>query len=112
MNAQNLDNGADSVERLTALHSYEILDTPREDDFDELVNLAASICDAPISVVNLIDSHRQWFKAEVGLGISETPLDASIGLRIIKSLTNQLRGEFSIVNGHPGVQCLLSFPND
>ncbi|MEE4740899.1 hypothetical protein V2K88_04370 [Pseudomonas alliivorans] len=69
---------ADSPERLAALRSYGILDTPRESDFDDLVELAARLCGAPISVVNLIEDHRQWFKAEVGLGIDETPLDVSI----------------------------------
>jgi two-component sensor histidine kinase len=64
--------------RLNALRAYDVLDTPREADFDELVELASSICGTPISVVNLIDSDRQWFKAEVGLGVRETPLDTSI----------------------------------
>lgn len=64
--------------RLSALRSYHILDTPREADFDELVELASAICQAPISVVNLIDADRQWFKAETGLGVRETPLDTSI----------------------------------
>ncbi len=63
---------------LAALRSYDILDTPREADFDELVELAAAICGTPISVVNLIDEHRQWFKAETGLGVRETPLETSI----------------------------------
>jgi len=64
--------------RLAALRSYGILDTPREEDFDEVVRVASAICDAPISVINLIDHGRQWFKAEVGLGVRETPLDSSI----------------------------------
>jgi two-component sensor histidine kinase len=64
--------------RLATLRAYDILDTPRESDFDEIVMLASRICDAPISVVNLVDEHRQWFKAEVGLGVRETPLDTSL----------------------------------
>lgn len=64
--------------RLRALYDYDILDTPREADFDEIVALASRICEAPISVVNLIDKDRQWFKAEVGLNARETPLDTSI----------------------------------
>ena len=51
---------------------------PREEDFDEVVKVASAICDAPISVINLIDHGRQWFKAEVGLGVRETPLESSI----------------------------------
>jgi two-component sensor histidine kinase len=64
--------------RLAALRSYGILDTPREADFDEVVQVASAVCGTPISVINLIDQGRQWFKAEVGLGVRETPIDSSI----------------------------------
>src|ERR1700742_1905183 len=64
--------------RLAALRSYGILDTPREADFDEVVKVASAVCGTPISVINLIDQGRQWFKAEVGLGVRETPIDSSI----------------------------------
>ncbi len=66
------------ADRLHALRSYEVLDTDREKDFDDIVALAASICGTAISVVNLIDVDRQWFKAEVGLGVRETPLATSL----------------------------------
>lgn len=68
----------DEALRLAALHRYNILDTPREPNYDEVVTLASAICNTPISVINLIDDKRQWFKAEVGLGIRETPLNTSI----------------------------------
>lgn len=64
--------------RLEALRRYDILDTPREGDFDEIVEVASAVCGTPISVINLIDRGRQWFKAEVGLGVRETPIDSSI----------------------------------
>ena len=64
--------------RLAALRRYAILDTPREADFDEVVNVASAVCETPIAVINLIDQGRQWFKAEVGLGVRETPVDSSI----------------------------------
>ncbi len=64
--------------RVAALRDYDILDTPQESDFDDIAKLASAICGAPISVVNLIDADRQFFKAEVGLGVRETPLDNSI----------------------------------
>ncbi len=65
------------ADRLAALRDFEILDTPREQDFDDVVQLIARICEAPIAVINLIDEGRQWFKAEVGLGVRETPLETS-----------------------------------
>ncbi|MBU1377395.1 MAG: PAS domain-containing protein [Alphaproteobacteria bacterium] len=63
--------------RLDALAGFEILDTPVEAVFDEIAQLAADICGAPIAVVNLIARDRQFFKAEVGLGVRETPLETS-----------------------------------
>ncbi|MGV3579139.1 sensor histidine kinase [Brevundimonas sp.] len=65
------------ADRLSALRAYGILDTEPEQAFDDIVHLAGRICDAPIAVVNLIDDGRQWFKAETGLGVRETPLDTS-----------------------------------
>lgn len=59
--------------RLAALRALEILDTAPEPEFDELVRLASAICETPIGVISLIDSERQWFKAQIGLGIYETP---------------------------------------
>lgn len=77
--------------RIAALKSYGILDTPREAEFDEVVEVLASICEAPICIINLIDSGRQWFKAEVGFGVRETPLDSSICAHAI------LRSDFFLV---------------
>ncbi len=68
----------DEAARIAALYRFEILDSPREAAFDDVVHLAARLCGKPISVINLIDTERQWFKAETGLGVRETPLDTSI----------------------------------
>lgn len=67
----------DEAERSAALHSYEVLDTPREDDFEDLARVASEVCGAPIAVVNLVDTTRQFFKAEVGLGVRSTPLETA-----------------------------------
>ncbi|WP_180754401.1 GAF domain-containing DNA-binding protein [Hymenobacter sp. DG01] len=61
--------------RLEALRKYQILDTPPEAVFDDLVRLAAYICGTPISLVSLLDAERQWFKARVGLEVPSTPLN-------------------------------------
>jgi GAF domain-containing protein len=82
-------------DRLAALRGYRVLDTPPEPVFDDLVQLAARACQAPVALISLIDERRQWFKAEVGLGVRETPLDRSIclsamvqpGLTIVPDLT-------------------------
>lgn len=75
--------GWTEADRLEALAGYDILDTPREPAFDDIVQLEADSLDAPIAVVCLIADDRQWFKAEVGLCNSETPPDVSISAQAI-----------------------------
>lgn len=59
-------------DRLEALRQYRILDTPPEQVYDDVVNLASYICGTPIALVTLLDDDRQWFKARVGLPMVET----------------------------------------
>ncbi|MDI1226760.1 MAG: ATP-binding protein [bacterium] len=60
-------------ERLKELKKLFVLDTPAEESIDQLVQLAAKICDTPIALVSLVDRDRQWFKSRIGLAASETP---------------------------------------
>jgi len=65
------------AERLRALESYRVMDTPPESSFDDLTTLVARILDVPIALVSLVDADRQWFKSRYGLDAPETPRDIS-----------------------------------
>ncbi len=68
------------LDRLVALDSFAILDTPPEKAFDDLTALAAHVCAAPMSVVSFVDAGRQWFKSQHGFdlaGTSETSREFS-----------------------------------
>ncbi|RZI42720.1 EAL domain-containing protein [Herbaspirillum sp. HC18] len=70
------DNGVSTEGlRLETLDRFRIMDTAPERQFDDIVALAAAICDTPMAIVSLVDERRQWFKSRLGLDRSETPRD-------------------------------------
>jgi diguanylate cyclase (GGDEF)-like protein len=67
----------DEEARLSALDRLQVLDTPPEDVFEGIVSLVTQILQVPISAISLVDRRRQWFKAQRGLAVFETPRDLS-----------------------------------
>lgn len=65
--------------RLQDLFSYNILDSDKEQDFDDLLEIAAQIYGCPIAAITFVDSDRQWLKSKIGLAddIHETSRDHS-----------------------------------
>lgn len=70
----SIKNRYDNPDRINALLAYNIMDTEEEQEFNELVNLASKMLNMPVSLISLLDSQRQWFKAKVGLDLVETPV--------------------------------------
>ncbi|RVT73936.1 GAF domain-containing sensor histidine kinase [Flavobacterium sufflavum] len=64
-------------ERLAALRRYNILDTLPDNAFDDATKLVSYICGVPIAHISFIDENRQWFKSEIGIGLSEVPREIS-----------------------------------
>lgn len=63
--------------RLKLLHDLELFDTPPEESFDTLTELAAELCRCPTSLVSLVGEHRQYFKSRHGIDLTETPREVS-----------------------------------
>lgn len=64
---------ANESDRLAALASYRILDTPADDAFDLLTEVAAELCGTPYAFISLVDADRVWYKSETGVKIGELP---------------------------------------
>ncbi|WP_435170032.1 GAF domain-containing protein [Falsirhodobacter sp. 1013] len=103
----------DEQARSLALHQYEILDTPPEDEFNDIAAIAAEVCQAPIALVNFVDTHRQFFKAQVGPALCDTALDTSFcgkallsdGLMIVPDTHRDPRFDANpLVRGTDGVR--------
>lgn len=113
-----LQNEAEQ-QRVAKLKEYNILDTNTDLKLDEITKLAALICDAPIALISLVDSDRQWFKSRVGLEVCQTPREISFcthaiaqdELFIIEDAHLDQRFEHNIlVTGEPFVRFYAGHP--
>jgi len=57
----------DEAERQRVLDMYRIVDTLPDSAYQDIVQLASTLCGTPIALLTLIDRDRQWFKASHGL---------------------------------------------
>jgi GAF domain-containing protein len=66
------------TDRLTALRSVGILDTQPETGFDDLVLLAARVCQVPMAVIGFFDAERYWVKAQIGVKLDTMPREYAL----------------------------------
>jgi len=108
------------AERIAALYSLLILDTPPEQRFDSIVEFASREFDAPIALISLLDHERQWFKSAIGLGsVCETSRDISFcGHAIMRgdimvvpdALQDARFADNPLVTGPPGIRFYAGAP--
>ena len=105
--------------RLAALVAYSVLDTPPEEGFDDIVQLATQLCQVPVALVSLVAADRQWFKARIGFPPCETDLNSSVcshvlgepDLLIIPDLTQDPRTRANpLVRGEPHIRFYAGAP--
>ena len=78
--------------RLQAVERFKNLDSNIVTDLNDLVKLAAQICNTPAALVTLLDEDTQWFKASTGIEITHTPREVSFCNNTIE------QNEIAVVN--------------
>jgi diguanylate cyclase (GGDEF)-like protein len=58
-------------DRLAALQTFDMLDSPREEDFDRVTRLVQNIFGVKIATISMIDAHRLWYKSVRGMSVTE-----------------------------------------
>ncbi len=110
---------ADEEGRLAALHRYQVLDTAREEPFDNITGLVQTVLSVPIAAVTLIDRDRQWFKSIQGLEAQETERSAAFCSQTIKrrepmiipDTTQDARfADHALVTGEPHIRSYAGVP--
>ncbi len=106
-------------QRLTALASYEVLDTDPEAAFDDIVQVAAEAAGCTTGLVGLLDTDRQWFKARWGLDAQQAPreqtfcehvLRADAPVVVTDAATDPRFAGHPAVTGAPFVRFYAGFP--
>jgi len=105
--------------RLAVLRRYAVMDTPPEEAFDRLVQMAARTLGAPAALMTLLDAERQWAKAKVGVEASEIPRDEAFchynledeDVLVVPDLTADARfADNPYVAGEPGLRFYAGAP--
>jgi len=76
----------DDPARLEALQGTGLLDTDPEPEFDRITRLVQRAIGVPVVLVSLVDRHRQFFKASIGLDLRETPLSHSFCQHVVREV--------------------------
>jgi signal transduction histidine kinase len=58
--------------RLEALARYQIIDTPPEEAFENIIDVATTTLGMPIGLITFLDKSRQWFKSSRGVRATES----------------------------------------
>lgn len=67
-----------------ALWTRQLLDSRPEQECEELVELAASICGVSLGLVTLLDERHQWYRGSELLLCGETPREAALCVHAVR----------------------------
>ena len=63
----------DQSAAVEVIRSYKVLETAKEQAFDDFAVFAAHICQTPMAFITFPDGERFWFKSSVGVCLADAP---------------------------------------
>ncbi len=109
----------DEALRLETLREYDVLNTSIEQPLERLVNLTARVFHVPIAIISLVDEHRLWAKACVGISSGEDQRSVSFcghailsdqPMVILNAATDERFFDNPVVIGHPHIRFYAGAP--
>ncbi|AHF65873.1 putative bifunctional diguanylate cyclase/phosphodiesterase [Pseudomonas cichorii] len=107
------------TQRLLRITELCVLENTVDDVFEEIVAMTAEFFQAPIVLISIVDEHRQWFRARVGLQAQETPRDVSFcayailtdaSLEVVDATLDERFKDNGLVTGEPGIRYYAGAP--
>lgn len=110
----------DDAARVRALESLDVIGAPSDDLFEDLAQLAASICETPMAAITLVGGDRVWAMAAAGLERGAmTPRDETMCahaivepdvLMVADTLTDDRFRHQAYVTGDPAIRFYVGAP--
>ncbi|WP_411353727.1 EAL domain-containing protein [Pseudomonas extremaustralis] len=76
-----MGNGAplpsNETQRLAEVARFCTVDSEQDEVFDKIVAMTSAYFNVPITLISIVEEHRQWFRARVGLEATQTPREVS-----------------------------------
>jgi hypothetical protein len=76
-----MGNGAplpsNETQRLAEVARFCTVDSEQDEVFDKIVAMTSAYFNMPITLISIVEEHRQWFRARVGLEATQTPREVS-----------------------------------
>jgi GAF domain-containing protein len=109
----------DESARLEAVKNFLQLDFDKSQEFQDIVNLAAQLCEKPVALITLLDKEVNWVKVKSGLNVDIMPRETSFcqysiqqdDLLVINDTTKDSRFDNNpLVNEAPNVRFYAGAP--
>ena len=68
---------SNETQRLAEVARFCSVNSDQDEVFDKIVAMTSAYFNVPITLISIVEKHRQWFRARVGLEATQTPREVS-----------------------------------